>query len=391
MSHGETGQTSPHFVWGRLTAFLPIAVKWFTNNTSIPLWLSPRFRTYEAVYLLAAGGQSLALVLQLLLVKFIPGYNFPALLFTLSLILIALELGDGPALVVACVGFLFLDISLNPAYLSPRTWLGDSMGFLVQLGIIIVMTLFASHAGKSRRDAEAMHHQQEAFLHIASHELRTPLTSLTLRAHFIEKLLQRTPDEALDPRVRAIVTSQQQYLAQLNRLIGDMLDISRIQTGKLSLRLARWDLVQVIQEVVTDYQHLYPHRLIHLEQTDHPIWGMVDKDRISQVVVNLLANAIRYAPDEQPVDVAIQQRADDITVSVTDHGPGIGLDDQKKIWEWSYQVRNHTQSPSEGLGLGLFISQTIVELHQGRIEVHSQLGEGATFQFILPVMASPVQ
>jgi signal transduction histidine kinase len=378
----------PSAAWEWVTSTVQHIITWFRTNTSIPSWVPSRFRTYSSVYLLAAGGQSLALALQLLLVKFIPGYNFPALLFTLALIIIALELGAGPALVVACVGFLILDLALKPSLLSPATRVGDSLGFFVQLGLIVVMTLFASSAGKARRDAEAMHQQQEAFLHIASHELRTPLTSVTLRIQFIERLLRKTPDDALDPRVHNILASQHHSLAQLNRLIGDMLDASRIQAGKLSLRLARCDLVHVIQEVVTDYQHLYPQRRIHLERADHPIWGMVDKDRINQVVVNLLANALKYSPDEQPIAVAIQQVGDEVMVSVTDHGLGIAPADHEKIWERSYQIRSHAQSTSGGLGLGLFISRTIVELHGGHIAVQSQPGAGATFFFVLPLLTS---
>jgi signal transduction histidine kinase len=390
MLNGELSQRPIRSEWEHVAGYIQNAVKWFQGNTSIPSWFPPRFRTYRMVYLFAVGLQSLALILQLMLVAFVPGYNFPALLFTLSLILIALELGAGPALIVACSGFILLDILLNPSWLSPATRLGDSVGFLVQFGIILAMTLLASQAGKARRVAETARQQQEAFLHIASHELRTPLTSLTLRAQFIERLVQQSADEMLDPRLREVAMSQRQYLAQLNRLIGDMLDASRIESGKLSLRLARCDLAQAIQEVVTDYQHLYPQRRIHLERDEHPIWGMVDQDRVSQVVVNLLVNAIRYSPKKQPIEVVIQQSGAEAILCVTDHGPGIAPAELEKIWDRSYQILTHAQSTREGLGLGLFISRTIVELHQGRIAVQSQLGVGTTFQVVLPLTPSSI-
>ncbi len=181
---------------------------------------------------------------------------------------------------------------------------------------------------------------------------------------------------------------------RLDRLVGDLLDVSRIQAGNLDLRLEPCDLAGVVREAVEEQRASWPERRLTLALPAGPIAVMADDDRIGQVVTNYLTNALKYSPAREPVAVMVrveQARAKRgqprVRVQVRDLGPGLLTDEQARIWERFHRAPGITlQSGSGvGLGLGLYIAKTIVERHGGTVGVESAPEAGSTFWFTLPL------
>ncbi|PWT73407.1 MAG: hypothetical protein C5B60_08200 [Chloroflexi bacterium] len=249
--------------------------------------------------------------------------------------------------------------------------------------------------------------QMDTFLSIASHELKTPLTSLKLSLQWsqrqLRKLLQsrqETAAAAVDDSAAPPDTGLQAAMSQLERtahqmarleaLVNDLVDVSRIQAGKLKLRPELADLVAIVQEAVSAQREAEPERdisLQHLPGLSVPI--PADAGRIEQVVTNYLTNALKYSPADRPVEVGVQLEPEQtrVRVWVRDDGPGLPLPEQERIWERFHRAQGvEVQSGTGvGLGMGLYISRMIVEHHQGQVGVESTPGQGATFWFTLPV------
>ena len=226
--------------------------------------------------------------------------------------------------------------------------------------------------------------QKDEFLGIASHELKTPLTSLKGLTQLTRRRLERSG------------APEAQYLARMEyairrmeTLVNDLLDISRIESGKLALRLEPCDLVALCRQVVEE-QIAATDRHIIFDAPEGPIEVGVDIDRISQVLTNLLSNALKYSPLESPVSLTIAHNNGNVGFAVSDQGTGIPKDELPQIFDRFYRVPGvEVQSGSGvGLGLGLYITKEIVERHGGSIWVESERGKGSTFQVSLPVVAS---
>jgi PAS domain S-box-containing protein len=238
----------------------------------------------------------------------------------------------------------------------------------------------------------AANRRMDEFMSIASHELRTPLTSIKMNMQMMARQLQRlAPDDLPPDRLDAfqgMLARAGGQLERLHRLIEDLLDVSRIQTGHLELHLAPCDLAAIVCEVVEEHRQAWPTREIVLERGDRvPIPVMADSDRVGQVITNYLSNALKYSVADRPVRVALRLEGEEARVLVQDEGPGLTPEEQTHIWERFYRANGHEQKVS-GLGLGLYISRTIIERHQGRVGVQSTPGAGSTFWFTLPLAGS---
>lgn len=214
------------------------------------------------------------------------------------------------------------------------------------------------------------------FISLASHELKNPITSIKGFSQILRKHLNGSQDELARHCLDRIETE----LDQLTRLIDDMLDISKIETGELKLYREYFDLPALATEVVEDFQKKTQiQQIISASDTPH-ILVSGDRNRIEQVLLNLLTNAIKYAHGSTRVIIKVTQEESVARVSVQDFGPGITGSQQEKIFERFYQV-----SEGAGMGIGLYIAQRIVRLHGGEMGVKSQEGEGAIFWFTLPL------
>ncbi|HLH62031.1 MAG TPA: ATP-binding protein [Ktedonobacteraceae bacterium] len=222
--------------------------------------------------------------------------------------------------------------------------------------------------------------RKDEFFSMASHELKSPITSLKGYTQMLQNRFRKIGDgQAL--YYLTIIDGQ---LNKLIDLVNDMLDISRIQTGKLNFRDALFDLGVVVRETV---EHLQATTLTHhlvvegLESVQ--VYG--DKDRIGQVLINLLNNAIKYSPYANQVIVRLSTDQEYAEVSVQDFGLGIDEEHLEKVFERFYQVHSLANKESPGLGIGLYISDQIIKRHGGAMRVESKLGVGSTFSFTLPL------
>jgi signal transduction histidine kinase len=236
--------------------------------------------------------------------------------------------------------------------------------------------------------------RMHTFLGIAGHEFRTPVTSIKASVQIAERALRAHLDDAAPTaatrplqRAQSLLIRADQQVNRLNRLIEDILDVTRIQEGRLELRIEQGDLVAVVRQAVEAQLLAWPGRGITLDLQDTSVNLSMDADRIEQVVANFLTNALKYSAEDQPVNVRLAVEGRMARVAVRDHGPGLPPAAHTLIWEPFFRVDGHRQlaGSTTGLGLGLHICRTLIERHAGRVGVHSVEGEGCTFWFELPV------
>ncbi|MDP3063708.1 MAG: HAMP domain-containing sensor histidine kinase [Chloroflexota bacterium] len=220
------------------------------------------------------------------------------------------------------------------------------------------------------------------FLSNVSHELRTPLTSIRIS---IESLLAAVPEEPDDPQIR-LMKNIQRNVDRLAALVSELLDMARLQSGRMELHREQMDLRAVVRESVETIRPLAEGKSIRLgvKLPTRRLPAVVDKGRLGQALLNLLTNATEYTPPQGVITVAARTHDGRLLMSVEDTGPGIPLSEQAKIFERFYRGSTSSGQRRAGLGLGLPIARALVELHGGSIWVESNEGEGATFCISLP-------
>jgi signal transduction histidine kinase len=175
----------------------------------------------------------------------------------------------------------------------------------------------------------------------------------------------------------------QTQINKLTRLVEDLLDVSKIQAGKLEYRQESVDLDALLREIVDTMQQTHPsHTILVLGTVQAILLG--DRDRLGQVFTNLLSNAIKYSPHAQTIEMDLSASEDAVTIRVTDHGLGIPREKRDKIFDRFYRVADPRQKAIPGLGMGLYIVAEIVKHYGGTITVESEPGKGSTFQVMLP-------
>ena len=240
--------------------------------------------------------------------------------------------------------------------------------------------------------------QKDAFISLISHELRTPLTSIKGNIQLAQRRLLRfmqmaesfsSEEKTVIDEVELLLQRAVDQTGMQNRLINDLLDVSRIDANKLELSPTPDDLVAIVHETVENLRSTIPNRQLLFEHSEHAhVLVMVDTDRISQVVANYVTNALKYSAASEPVIVGLTVEGTEAKVWVRDFGPGLTVEEQEKVWRRFYQVLDgHTHSGQKvGLGLGLYICQTLIKQHNGKVGVESQPGQGCTFWFTLPIV-----
>ncbi|HST87377.1 MAG TPA: chemotaxis protein CheB [Ktedonobacterales bacterium] len=228
---------------------------------------------------------------------------------------------------------------------------------------------------------------QDEFVSLASHELRTPLTPLSAYLQLLGRLLADQPDDA---PARVYTERAERQVRRLKHLVLDLLDVRRLQNGGFSLELERVALDQVAAQTVEAAQTMTMELTIRLERPNTPIFVAGDAARLEQVLLNLLTNAITYAPHSKFIDVRLRRAGGEAELRVRDYGAGIPATDLPHIFSRFYQVERGNDRPSRrGLGLGLYIAHELVVAHGGRIEVTSvegtREGHGTTFTIHLPL------
>jgi len=244
-------------------------------------------------------------------------------------------------------------------------------------------------AEEARGVAEAAVRQREQFMAIASHELRTPITALKASVQFMALLLAQPRSDSGD--VRRYVDIMNGEVGRLDELVRDLLDMSRIQQGRLRMRRKPIDLASLGQRVMERVEQTLPRRNQHRFVFDapQPVEGSWDPTRLDQVLTNLLTNAVKYSPEGGMVALGIYQRGEDAELIVRDEGIGIGPEELAQLFE-PFSRGVTAMRTATGSGLGLYIAAQIVEQHGGEITVNSRPGSGTTFIVRLPLAPSIV-
>ncbi len=222
--------------------------------------------------------------------------------------------------------------------------------------------------------------QKDHFISIASHELKTPITSIKGYIQILESMYSGSKDAFLKKSLSAV----DKQIVKLTNLIADLLDLSKLKLGNLQLEKETFNINELIEEVVGEMRLVKRDYEIQVSlQSDAEIFA--DRERLAQVLVNFLTNAIKYSPKNKLINVRSFLKDDVLTIEVKDHGIGISKQSQAKIFERFYRVEGTNEKTYPGFGIGLFISSEIVHRHNGKIGVRSTPGKGSEFYFSIPL------
>ncbi len=225
----------------------------------------------------------------------------------------------------------------------------------------------------------SLRHFQDEFIAAAGHELRTPLTVLS---GYLAMMNRRGIQ---DERLQRYIDLGREQATRIEILIGQLLDVGRLQSNNISLDLEDLDLVQIVESQIEACRSMTETQTIRFRGTRASLHIRGDRLRIEQVLGNLLSNALEHASESEFVDVSIRRKQGFAEVQVQDYGPGIPASAQERIFDRFGQAASDRFKP-RGLGLGLFISRQLAEAHGGTLRVESKEGEGSTFSFRLPLL-----
>jgi len=220
-----------------------------------------------------------------------------------------------------------------------------------------------------------------ALLSSISHDLRTPLASIKASA---SSLLQDDVQWSDEER-RSFALAIEREADRLNRLVANLLDMSRIEGGALKPEKEWYPIDELIHDVLGHMQPLLLDRVVQTSIPDDLPPVQLDYLEIEQVLTNLIENAVRYTPSDSPIDVSVQTEGDQMLISVADRGPGIPTADLERVFDKFYRVLGRMAKRPTGSGLGLAVSKGLVEAHGGRIWAENREGGGSVFRFTLPL------
>lgn len=228
-------------------------------------------------------------------------------------------------------------------------------------------------------ERKAIQQQKDDFVSMVSHEIKTPITSMKAYLQIVQKRIEDTGNKK-DGYLLANVEKQADRLVSL---LNELLQVGKVESGKFALSKKKFDLDEVVKKVVTDFQYtLDTHTILRKGEIKQKACG--DADRIEQVLINLITNAIKYSPHADKVIVNVSKDKDHAIISVQDFGIGIAKKDLSKVFERYYRTNDKADNSAIGFGLGLYISSEIIKRHDGKIWVESTKGKGSTFFFKLP-------
>jgi PAS domain S-box-containing protein len=242
---------------------------------------------------------------------------------------------------------------------------------------------FAGYAGSvtditERKQDEILKNE---FLAVASHELKTPITSIKAYVQLLASTYQKT-DDAFLKNALAKVENQ---VNKMSKLVVDFLNLSKIEADKVVLQKERFLLNELLDEAISDIQLVSPGYFISIEKPATPVWIEADREKIMQVLANLLNNAVKYSPDDKEIKLTLVQEGREAVVTIEDKGIGIRPGEQSRIFQRFYRS-NPNNIKVSGFGIGLYISAEIIRRHEGQIAVRENQGKGSCFYFRLPVV-----
>lgn len=362
---------------------------------------------------------AITLLLTFLIRNLVTDFTLPMSAWVLAVVVVALFWGVGPTLLMLVLGLLALDL----LFVQPLDTLNMlSWPNIIQLFPFIIaglgVALITSQLEQSRRKAlTAEQHLQEyaeklektnerlegtnrqleeadqvkdRFLSITSHELKTPVTAILGQSQLLQRRLTKQQQPMTEvSRVATTLENIDKQIRRLISLIDELLDVGRIQSGRLSLNKQLEDINKICCSVVEE-QRLVTGRDIQVTVLSEPIELMLDSQRITQIMTNLISNAVKYSSPPSHIEVSIKREQDRVLFEVRDYGDGMDRDQLARIFEMFYRTADAQSSSVQGLGLGLAIVKDLVVRHGGRIWCESEKGKGSIFLVALPLSA-PVQ
>jgi len=275
---------------------------------------------------------------------------------------------------------------LNVGYYQQRDFSQEDLAFLHALGQEAGLAIRNARLYERERDQVTrlrnLDKLQQAFVSAVSHELRTPLTCIRTSVDLLCATIAQGRD--FSEEQRDLVHTIEHHVGRLEALVTDLLEITKLEAGQITLAKQPTDLRRIADRVVEALHPLTDHKEqnVHLHWPESVSRVEVDRQRIEQVLTNILSNAIKFTPKHGQIDVYVSETLNDLQVCVHDTGPGIPERDQPRLFDRFYVVTDGRGL--SGVGLGLYIARQMIELHSGRIWVESQMGKGSTFCFAVP-------
>ncbi len=225
--------------------------------------------------------------------------------------------------------------------------------------------------------------RKEDFLKLVSHELKTPVTSIKGYVQLLQSILRADTEDSA--RVKPYLNRIEGQVERLIRLISEMLDLSRIEQNEMELQVEDFLLNEVVEEIIDDFSYTHEGLKVELKHLCE-CKVSADKDRIGQVLVNFMTNAIKYSADDKRIEIRVFHPDEEhVAVGIRDFGIGISEKDKKLIFNRFFRVPSQNEETYSGFGIGLYLSKQIIERHDGDIIVNSELGKGSEFIFTLPL------
>ena len=238
-------------------------------------------------------------------------------------------------------------------------------------------------------DIRALEQRKDDFIKMASHELKTPITSINGYVQLLLNIYNESASGTLpvsNAKIQMALKTIDKQVTKMTRLISELLDLSKIESGQLELHTTNFNLQEVVEEAVQDARYTTSHHAI-IFQSDFDGAIHADRDRLGQVLTNILNNAIKYSADSDKIDVEVKKNGKYALIYIRDYGIGIDKKDQQKIFERFYRAEGKNEQTYPGFGIGLFIANEIVQRHHGSIKVKSEKNKGSEFTITLPLKA----
>jgi two-component system sensor histidine kinase VicK len=228
--------------------------------------------------------------------------------------------------------------------------------------------------------------RKNKFIGMVSHELKTPLTSLKAYVQMLHVWAKKKKDRFTS----GALSKMEKQVKKMGNMITGFLSLSQIESGKIHLILKDFDLNELIRNAIEETLLLHPGQRVSFSPKQK-IMLHADEDKIDQVLINFLSNAIKYSPNGGTIEIAMQVTGKMVQVSVKDEGLGIARPDKKKLFERYYRVESKETAKIPGFGIGLYLCAEIIRQHKGKIGVESQPGKGSNFFFKLPLKPRPLK
>lgn len=235
-------------------------------------------------------------------------------------------------------------------------------------------------AGVDITEQKLLQQQKDNFIGIASHELKTPVTSIKAYTQVLERMFRKNGSL----KEAGMIHKMDGQLNRLTSLIGDLLDVTKINSGRLQFNDQEFEFNKLVSDLVEDLQRTTQHHVL-VTSFAEPQYVVADEERIGQVITNLITNAIKYSPGSDRIEITTRAVEEEVEFCVRDYGIGIAKENLSRVFDQFFRVSGEMQHTFPGLGLGLYISAEIMQRAGGRIWVYSVEGEGSTFCFALPL------